>query len=164
MTLQTIKQIPLRLPAAPKTEVRAQFGGLCYRMRDGEPEILLVTGRGSGRWTIPKGWPMPGRTPTAMVQKEAWDEAGVRGIAHSMTLGLYSHTKEVEPDRGLSCLVMIYPVLVKSLADAFTRPDSAAANGRAARRPPKKWTSPNWAYHPQLRPPQAGTLTCAGRA
>jgi len=54
-----------------------------------------------------------------MVLKEAWEEAGVRGIAHSMALGLYSYTKEVEPDRGLPCLVMIYPILVKSLAEDF---------------------------------------------
>ncbi len=119
MTLQAIKQMPLSLPAAPKTEVRTQFGGLCYRMRDGKPEILLVTSRGSGRWIIPKGWPMPGRTPADMVLREAWEEAGVRGVAHGVALGLYSYTKAVGPERGVPCLVMVYPVQVESMAARF---------------------------------------------
>ena len=119
MTLQTIKQIPLSLPAAPKSEVRTQFGALCYRLRDGRPEVLLVTSRGSGRWIIPKGWPIPGRTPAGMVLQEAWEEAGVRGHAHNVALGLYSYTKAVGPDRGMPCLVMVYPVEVRSLAARF---------------------------------------------
>lgn len=119
MTLLTIKQIPLSLPAAPKSEVRTQFGALCYRLRDGKPEVLLVTSRGSGRWIIPKGWPIPGRTPAGMVLQEAWEEAGVRGQVHNVVLGLYSYRKTVGPDRGMPCLVMVYPVEVRSLAARF---------------------------------------------
>lgn len=37
-----------------------QVGAIC---RDpGSGKVLLVTGRGAGRWVIPKGWPMKGRT------------------------------------------------------------------------------------------------------
>ncbi|WP_297772199.1 NUDIX hydrolase [uncultured Roseovarius sp.] len=119
MTLQTTNQMPLALPAAPKTEVRTQFGALCYRMRSGKPEVLLVTSRGSGRWIIPKGWPIPGLTPAEMSLQEAWEEAGVRGVAHNLALGLYSYTKEIGLERGLPCLVMVYPVRVTSLSAHF---------------------------------------------
>ena len=119
MTLQTIKQMPLSLPAAPKTEVRTQFGGLCYRMRDGEPDILLVTSRGSGRWIIPKGWPMPGLTPTEMVLKEAWEEAGVTGRVTGGCLGVFSYTKDVGDGQMLPVVAMLYPVEVKALASDF---------------------------------------------
>ncbi|HKL54507.1 MAG TPA: NUDIX hydrolase [Roseovarius sp.] len=146
MTLHTIKQMPLSLPAAPKTEVRTQFGGLCYRMRDGEPEILLVTSRGSGRWIIPKGWPMPGRTPTEMVLQEAWEEAGVHGTAHNLALGLYSYTKDMEPDRGLPCLVMVYPVLVKSLAADFPEAGQRRSKWMRRKKAARKVNEPELAH------------------
>ena len=37
-----------------------QVGAIC---RDsGTGEVLLITSRGTGRWVIPKGWPMAGRS------------------------------------------------------------------------------------------------------
>ena len=35
------------------------------------PLVLLITTRGRGRWTIPKGWPKLGMTDRAMAAKEA---------------------------------------------------------------------------------------------
>ncbi len=119
MSLQAILQMPLALPAAEKTEVRTQFAALCYRMVRDKPEILLITSRGSGRWIVPKGWPMPGKTPANIALAEAWEEAGVRGRAYEHCLGVYSYTKAVGPERGLPCLAMVYPIRVKTLAGKY---------------------------------------------
>ncbi|SFN59206.1 8-oxo-dGTP pyrophosphatase MutT, NUDIX family [Roseovarius lutimaris] len=119
MRLQAIPQLPLALPAATKTEVRTQFAALCYRMVRNKPEILLITSRGSGRWIVPKGWPMAGKTPAEIAELEAWEEAGVRGRAYEHCLGAYSYTKAIGPERGLPCLAMVYPVRVKTLAGKF---------------------------------------------
>jgi hypothetical protein len=41
-----------------------QIGVLPYRITsDGEVEVMLLTSRGTGRWVIPKGWPMIGKNP-----------------------------------------------------------------------------------------------------
>jgi ADP-ribose pyrophosphatase YjhB (NUDIX family) len=40
-----------------------QTGALPWRLAPKNGiEVLLVTGRRSGKWTIPKGWPMPGKS------------------------------------------------------------------------------------------------------
>lgn len=63
-------------------ESRPQYAAICYR-RTGESscpiEILLITSRGTGRWVIPKGWPMGKKKPHEVASQEAWEEAGVRG-------------------------------------------------------------------------------------
>ena len=119
MSFQAIQQLPLALPAATKTEVRTQFAALCYRMARDKPEILLITSRGSGRWILPKGWPVAGKTPAEIALLEAWEEVGVRGRAYEQCLGAYSYTKAIGPERGLPCLAMVYPVRVKTLAGKF---------------------------------------------
>ena len=63
MTAPMIKQLPITVNSARKTDVRTQFAALCWRVMDGKVQILLITSRGSGRWIVPKGWPMDGQTP-----------------------------------------------------------------------------------------------------
>ena len=59
---------------------RHQVAALCWRMgQGGAVEILLVTSRDTGRWVIPKGWPMDGKSASAAAAREAWEEAGVKG-------------------------------------------------------------------------------------
>ena len=70
-----IKQLPISLHGAQKHELRTQFAALCYRLRRGKVQILLVTSRGSKRWIVPKGWPMEAKTPAASALQEAWEEA-----------------------------------------------------------------------------------------
>ena len=40
-----------------------QVAALCLDAATGR--VLLITSRGTGRWIIPKGWPMPGRPAAA---------------------------------------------------------------------------------------------------
>lgn len=119
MTIPMIKQLPLSFSGAGKRDIRTQFASLCYRMQDEKVQVLLVTSRGSGRWILPKGWPMDGATPAQSALTEAWEEAGVEGKAHNLCLGLYSYIKELEEDEDLPCVAMVYPVKVKKLAKTY---------------------------------------------
>jgi 8-oxo-dGTP pyrophosphatase MutT (NUDIX family) len=90
--------------AKPGAKPRAQYAALPYRST-GELEVLLVTSRETGRWVIPKGWPMKGKTGSAAAAREADEEAGVSGEIASKPLGVYYPlrvTKQAEdwPERG----------------------------------------------------------------
>ncbi len=119
MSIPMIKQLPISLSGGRKSDVRSQFAALCYRVQNDKVRVLLVTSRGTGRWIIPKGWPMDGNTPAQSAAQEAWEEAGVIGKAKDVCLGLYSYRKTMEDVDDLPCVAMIYPVKVKSLADTY---------------------------------------------
>lgn len=119
MGIQIIKQLPLRLQVAHKSDVRTQFAALCYRIVKDKPQILLVTSRGSGRWIVPKGWPMDGVTPARAAMTEAWEEAGIEGESLDFCLGMFSYLKYIGTGTRLPCAVMVYPVRVRSLSADF---------------------------------------------
>jgi 8-oxo-dGTP pyrophosphatase MutT (NUDIX family) len=77
-------------------------------------EVLLVTSRETGRWIIPKGWPIKGFKPAETAAREAFEEAGVRGLVSGRLLGRYVYEKRME-DRVASfpCEVQVFPLLVK---------------------------------------------------
>ena len=111
MTSSRPVQLPVKLPKGRKTEVRAQFGALCWRVKKGEVEICLVTTRRTRRWTVPKGWPMHKQTPAAAAAMEAWEEAGLKGRTYERCLGVYSYRKALRADlKPVVC--MVYPVEV----------------------------------------------------
>lgn len=71
-----------------------QTGALPWRIAKGsKPEVLLVTGRRSRRWIIPKGWPMLGRSLADAAAREAYEEAGVHGTVDPKPLGSFRHIK-----------------------------------------------------------------------
>ena len=86
-----------------------QVGALCLQAETGK--VLLVTSRGTGRWIIPKGWPMNGRSAGGAALREAWEEAGVRGQVEERPLGRYSYDKKLT--RGLSAPVEVQVHLVR---------------------------------------------------
>lgn len=127
------KQSRLKLGKTKKSGVATQFGALCWRVRKGKLQILLVTSRRRGRWIIPKGWPIEGETPTQAAATEAWEEAGVTGDSSSICLGIYSYLKDRAPKTGpLPCIVAVFPLKVKTVADDFPE------KGQRKR----KWMSP----------------------
>jgi len=109
-----IKHRPIRLPASRKRDVRSQFGALCYRLRKGKVQILLITSRTRKRWILPKGWPIDSATPAETALREAWEEAGVEGKVTGNCIGIYTYTKLLEGD-DLPCVVAMFPVKVKKL-------------------------------------------------
>jgi 8-oxo-dGTP pyrophosphatase MutT (NUDIX family) len=97
-----------------------QFAALCYRTTPkGAPRILLITSRETGRWVLPKGWPITGKSAAESAAREAFEEAGVEGKVDPHCLGLYSYSKVVAPERAVPCVVAVYPLLVKSLRSRF---------------------------------------------
>lgn len=115
-------QAPLRISGASKRETRTQFAALCYRRskkKKGGIEVLLVSSRDSGRWIIPKGWPMDGVTPAAAAAQEAWEEAGVRGKVADVCVGMYSYSKWLDEELSLPCIVAVFPVAVSRLEKAY---------------------------------------------
>ena len=55
-----------------------QVAALCTRKGKKGNEVLLVTSRRRGRWIVPKGWPMEGKSFPETALEEAWEEGGVR--------------------------------------------------------------------------------------
>lgn len=133
-----------------KTALRTQFGALCYRMRKGKPEILLVTSRRTRRWIIPKGWPQDGARPSASAAQEAYEEAGVEGRAYDISLGLYHYTKTDVSGRDLPCVAMVYPLRVKVLHDSY----------RERHQRKRKWFRPAEAARRVSEPELAHILRC----
>lgn len=119
MTTPMIKQLPLFFGKSAKSAIRTQFAALCYRVKGNKVQILLVTTRRTGRWIIPKGWPIDGLTPQKSAAQEAWEEAGVVGQPDMRPLGLFSYMKFLDEGESLPCVAMVYAVNVKSLAHDF---------------------------------------------
>ncbi|HEX5777093.1 MAG TPA: NUDIX hydrolase [Caulobacteraceae bacterium] len=95
-----------------------QYAALPWRMTDGGLEILLITSS-SGRWIIPKGWPMDGKAPHEAAAQEAWEEAGVRGEAGAQAMGAF-HTDKVRKDGRVKRLeVQVFPLAVTEEAERW---------------------------------------------
>jgi len=69
-----------------------QVAAVCYRMRNGEIEFLLVRTRG-GRWTFPKGGVESGLTHAQAAALEAFEEAGVHGRMEEASFARYVRRK-----------------------------------------------------------------------
>ncbi|MEM1351443.1 MAG: NUDIX hydrolase [Pseudomonadota bacterium] len=123
-----IKQLPISLPLGRKTDVRTQFGALCYRVKRKKLEILLVTSRTTKRWIIPKGWPIDGKTPAEIAEIEAWEEAGVRGHCDGQCVGIFSFSKDTEDLGELPCLAMVFAIEVSELNENY--PEAAERQRR----------------------------------
>ena len=138
-------QAPIALEGYDKSEMRSQFAALCFRMRQDKPEILLVTTRGSGRWILPKGWPMPGKTPAEAALIEAWEDAGVKGKAYDRCLGVFSYAKSLHPSHEAPCLALVYPVKVKTLLAKFPESDQRKRKWMRPKRAAKAVAEPELA-------------------
>ena len=115
MTNLVVNQRPIRLAGSGKRDVRTQFGALPWRCRDGKLEILLITSRDTGRWIIPKGWPMDGETPADAAATEAFEEAGVEGKLSQMVVGFFGYLKQMDKSDDLPIVVAVFPIRVKRL-------------------------------------------------
>ncbi|WFR94348.1 NUDIX hydrolase [Rhizobium tumorigenes] len=69
-----------------------QAGAICYRRIS--REVLLITSRRSGRWGIPKGNIEAGETTAQAAEREAFEEAGIRGTCAPEILGAFAYRKE----------------------------------------------------------------------
>ena len=112
--MKGLQQQEIDLGDGAKTDLRTQFAALCYRVKDEKLQFCLVTSRRSGRWIVPKGWPMHGETPSDAAATEAFEEAGVRGKVRERPIGVFSYYK-VRSEDELPCLAVVYPLQVKKV-------------------------------------------------
>lgn len=92
---------------------RLQVAALCYRKKKGRKEVLLITTRGTGRWMLPKGWPMDGKTGAEAARIEAWEEAGVRSNRVSRRpVGRFDYLKTHDDGFVEPCTATVYPIKV----------------------------------------------------
>lgn len=83
-----------------------QVAALVYRISHGTPEYLIITSRGTRRWIIPKGWPIPKKTLSQAALKEANEEAGVRGVVLKTEIGTYNYEK-TDTSSGEKCFFKV---------------------------------------------------------
>lgn len=73
-----------------------QIAALPYRCTaPGDIEFLILTSRTTGRFIVPKGWPMKGMTEHEAAAEEAKQEAGVVGNVGSDPIGSYQYWKRL---------------------------------------------------------------------
>ncbi len=107
---------------------RSQFAALCWREHAGTLQVLLVTSRDTGRWIVPKGWPMSGRSPFEAAAREAWEEAGVEGAVATDPMGEYDYRKVLKSGADLPVRVELFPLRVARVSDRF--PEAAQRRRR----------------------------------
>ncbi|WP_062015440.1 NUDIX hydrolase [Aureimonas sp. AU4] len=80
-----------------------QIAAVPIRLNDDRrAEVCLVTSRGTGRWIIPKGWPMRGRRDDEAAGREAEEEAGLVGSTLRAALGSYTYWRRTRIDFRLT--------------------------------------------------------------
>ncbi|MCJ2086001.1 NUDIX hydrolase [Methylobacterium sp. E-005] len=105
-----LKKLLRKAQAKPLKQVAA----LPFRIGpDGQTEVLLITSRDTGRWIIPKGWPMIGRKAHRAAEQEAFEEAGLTGQIAADPVGWYRYEKRLAHGRALPCKVRVYPLRVE---------------------------------------------------
>lgn len=75
-------------------ETIQQTGALTYRLdSSGKCEVLVVTARVGGHWTIPKANQKKEESLSAVAEAEGFEESGIRGKAFSVVLGRYTYRR-----------------------------------------------------------------------
>ncbi|MCC7321992.1 MAG: NUDIX hydrolase [Rubellimicrobium sp.] len=108
---------------------RRQLAALCWRdSAGGGREVLMVTSS-SGRWILPKGWPMSGKSDGDAAMTEAWEEAGViRGKVAPRPLGQFIGAKLTREGDEVPLATRVYAIRVSETADDW--PEKARRHRR----------------------------------
>nr|WP_314445164.1 NUDIX hydrolase [uncultured Sphingomonas sp.] len=110
----------------------AQAGALCWRRNEGRLEVLLVKGRKSGRWVLPAGWALRGRSLATTAEREAWEEAGVSGAVANRVLTVVPKRKHYRLAGEIEWQMAVYPLRVEAVAHEY--PEASQRE--------RKWFSP----------------------
>ncbi len=114
---------------------RRQVAALCWRKHKGRKEVLLITSRDTGRWIVPKGWPIEGLTDAESALQEAWEEAGVRADADKARfIGRFAYDKGLRDGRTLPVEADLFKVRL--------RDDDVQNRYPEARERRRLWVSP----------------------
>jgi 8-oxo-dGTP pyrophosphatase MutT (NUDIX family) len=91
----SIEEWHVASPRLSRLALPLQVAAVCYRRSGPSLEFLLVNTNGGGKWTFPKGDPEPSISHSQAAEREAWEEAGVRGHIEPRHFHLYLHSKGV---------------------------------------------------------------------
>ncbi len=124
-------------------EAMTQYGSICFRVRKKDGcKVLLITSRDTGRWVIPKGWPMKGKSGPEAALQEAYEEAGVEGRVRAESSGLYSYDKILDDGTPQPCVVTVYPVKVVHLHGKYPERDQRRRRWFSPKKAAKKVNEP----------------------
>ena len=119
--------------ARPK---QVQVAALCFRKTATGKDVLLITSRGTGRWIVPKGWPIDGLNGPQSALQEAWEEAGVKEAQIEETpVGHFAYDKELDNGGIAQVEAQVYLTEVDRLADTYPESDERT----------RTWVSPEHA-------------------
>jgi ADP-ribose pyrophosphatase YjhB (NUDIX family) len=91
-----------------------QYAALPYRRGAGVAlEVMLITSRGTGRWIIPKGWPVERLAPHDSAAQEAREEGGLVGRVGANSIGRYHYDKQMEDGSATACVVDVFALEVE---------------------------------------------------
>lgn len=117
-----------------------------YRIRNGEPEILLIQSSQKKHLVVPKGIKEPALSPQDSAAREAWEEAGAEGNVAGSAIGRYSYEKW-----GACCTVDVYAMEVTRLVSDNEWQESHRG---------REWVAPEAAAR-RLKQAQLGPLVLA---
>jgi len=125
---------------------RLQVAALCYRKTDKGTDVLMVTSRGTGRWILPKGWPISGKDGAESALQEAWEEAGVKkATIQGAPIGHYEYLKNLGKGRAETVQTLVYIAKVTKLSKSYPERDQRK----------RQWVSAdeaaNLVHEPKLR-------------
>ena len=92
-----------------------QAGALCLK----EGKVLVISSLDTGRWIIPQGWPMAGRTLAGAAMQEAWEEAGVKGRLRPEPIGSFTYAKRSKTGLPRDTEVQVFVIDVTAMAGEF---------------------------------------------
>jgi 8-oxo-dGTP pyrophosphatase MutT (NUDIX family) len=100
---------------------RQQYAALCYRFvkKTGQLEVLVATSRDTGRWVIPKGWPMKDKKAHQVAERESFEEVGVKGKVEKEPLGFYHYRKTLDSGLKVPVRVQVHALEVQDCLKNF---------------------------------------------
>lgn len=99
---------------------RVQVAALCYRETKTGKQVLLITSKDTGRWIVPKGWPIDGKDGPQSALQEAWEEAGVsKADIETEPLGYYEYAKGLGEGMTVPVEAQVYLTKVRDLSEEY---------------------------------------------
>ncbi len=100
-----------------------QLAALCHRDTPDGVEVLLITSS-SGRWILPKGWPIDGLSAAEAASVEAWEEGGIKEADFSDTaIGTLQTQKTYDSGLTIPTETHVYDLTVKKVANDYPEAD-----------------------------------------
>lgn len=110
----------------------SQIAALPYRTDPNTPDdpirVLLITSRETKRWVLPKGNPIDGLAPHQAAAHEAFEEAGVHGIACPDALGSFQYFKRRKNGELQLFNVAVFPLAFTHQAEVWPECDQRDAH------------------------------------